>query len=453
MKRNKQITQEIFSIFLLIIIPFSVYSQGEYKLKTLRIGGIGENVFGPFKSGEYLYYCSDKKTNTAKSIVNEDGSGFTDVYRVKIEKNKLAGRKEHLSNSINSVMNDGPVHISKDGSLFYFNRNMSNDDDESKSGIFYSKNINDTLYPAIPFLHNNIAYNVVHPTLSEDGKFMVFASDMPSGEGKSDLYYSELVNGKWSNPKNIGIQINTEFKESFPYLFNNQLFFSSDRPGGFGMKDIYVSTRNQSGWSKPKNLGEPFNSVADDFSIFLINGMQEGYFSSNRKSSLDHIIYFSSLLPRPNEFIEVEPNFCFLFKDEEYELSDEIELIWHMGDGSIKKGNEFDYCYQNLGVFTMSLNIMDHSLGQEYKNIHKQNIEISTDDKPYIVHKLNGSKHVFHADLSACTTDYNSFYWLIDGNFVFDQQIVIDGPEHVIKFVAWNELEPEKVIGLIKKYD
>ena len=93
---------------------------------------------------------------------------------------------------------------------------------------------------------------------------------------------------------------------------------------------------------------------------------------------------------------------------------------------------------------------MDHSLGQEYKNIHQQNIEISTDDKPYIVHKFNGSKHVFHADLSTCTTDYNSFYWLIDGNFVFDQQIVIDGPDHVIKFVAWNELEPEKVIGLIK---
>ena len=78
---------------------------------------------------------------------------------------------------------------------------------------------------------------------------------MPGGKGKTDLYYCELVNGKWSDPKNIGSHINTEFKESFPYLYKNQLFFSSDRPGGLGMKDLYVCFRAKSGWTKPKNIG------------------------------------------------------------------------------------------------------------------------------------------------------------------------------------------------------
>jgi len=330
---------------------------------------------------------------------------------------------------------------------------MNNEDDESKSGIFYSKNINDTLFAAIPFKHNNISYNVVHPTISEDESLMIFASDMPGGKGLSDLYYCEYINGEWSEPKNIGPQINTEFRESTPYLYKNQLFFNSDRPGGIGEKDLYVSNRSKDGWTQPKNLGEPINSPKDDFSIFLIDGLQEGYFSTNRKTSLDHIIYFNSQLPRPDTFHEVEPNFCFIFKDEEYETSNDIELVWDMGNGIIKKGNNFEYCFDKIGAYSMSLNIIDHSLEQEYKNIHQQDIEILTDDKPYIVHEIQGSKHVFYGDASTCNTVYDKYYWIIDGNLRFEKQIVIEGANHEIKYVSWNEADPEMVVGVIKKYD
>ena len=226
----------------------------------MRLGGVGENVFGPFISGDYLYYCSDKKNQSAKSIVNEDGSSFTDIYRVKVDKKKIVGRKDHLSDAVNSIMNDASVHITKNDSLLFFNRNMINDDEESMSGIFYSKNINDTFRAAIPFKYNNVSYNVVHPTLSEDENLLIFASDMPGGEGLSDLYFCEYINGDWTEPKNIGKQINTEFKESFPYLYKNQLFFSSDRPGGFGMKDLYYSYRIEDKWTKPQHLENPFNS-------------------------------------------------------------------------------------------------------------------------------------------------------------------------------------------------
>ena len=438
-----------------MLIPFGLLSQENYKLKALKLGGgtNRENVFGPFVSGEYLYYSSDKKTKSAKSIVNEDGSSFTDIYRVKIKKNKVSGRKQHLNNAINSVMNDGFVHITKDDSLLYFNRNMNNEDDESKSGIFYSKNINDTLCAAIPFKHNNISYNVVHPTISEDESLMIFASDMPGGKGLSDLYYCEYINGEWSEPKNIGPQINTEFRESTPYLYKNQLFFNSDRPGGIGEKDLYVSNRSKDGWTQPKNLGEPINSPKDDFSIFLIDGMQEGYFSTNRKTSLDHIIYFNSQLPRPDTFHEVEPNFCFIFKDEEYETGNDIELVWDMGNGIIKKGNNFEYCFDKIGAYSMSLNIIDHSLEQEYKNIHQQDIEILTDDKPYIVHEIQDSKHIFYVDIGTCNTVYDKYYWVVDGNLRFEKQIVVEGPNHEIKYISWNEADPEKVVGVIKKYD
>ena len=112
-------------------------------------------------------------------------------------------------------------------------------------------------------------------------------------------------------------------------------------------------------------LKEPFNSPADDFSIFLVDGLQEGYLSTNRKTSQDHIIYFNSVLPRPSVFHEVDPIFCYLFTDEEYESNKDIELIWDMGDGEIKKGNNINYCYPKIGTYSMSLNIIDHSLNQE----------------------------------------------------------------------------------------
>ena len=419
----------------------------------MRLGGVGENVFGPFISGDYLYYCSDKKNQSAKSIVNEDGSSFTDIYRVKVDKKKIVGRKDHLSDAVNSIMNDASVHITKNDSLLFFNRNMINDDEESMSGIFYSKNINDTFRAAIPFKYNNVSYNVVHPTLSEDENLLIFASDMPGGEGLSDLYFCEYINGDWTEPKNIGKQINTEFKESFPYLYKNQLFFSSDRPGGFGMKDLYYSYRIEDKWTKPQHLENPFNSPGDDFSIFLIDGLHEGYLSTNRKSSKDRIIYFNSTLPKPTSFIEVEPDFCFQFTDQEYEESKDVELIWQMGDGEVKRGNGFNYCYDKIGEYSMSLDIIDHSLEQEYKNIHQQKIEIFTGGNPYIVHEVINNKHIFYSDLNTCEINFNKFYWIVDGVLKYEKELKLEGLDHEVIYVAWNDKNPEKVVGVVKKYD
>ena len=92
-------------------------------------------------------------------------------------------------------------------------------------------------------------------------------------------------------------------------------------------------------------------------------------------------------------------------------------------------------------------------MNQEYKNIHQQNIEILSDDKPYIIHELLDGKHVFYSDTSACITNYDKFYWIVDGSLLYKKEILIEGSGHEIKYVSWNESEPEKVVGVIKKYD
>ncbi len=451
MKKEKQITLVIFSFLLSMLCPMLITSQN-YLVKVVRIGTLGENVYGPFISNGYLYYCSDKKTNSVKSYVNEDGSSFTDIFRVKVEGKKLKGKKEHLDGLVNSVLNDGPVHLTNGDSLMYFTRNLNNSiDDVPKLGIFYSKNIDDTLRAPIPFQFNDISYSVAHPTLSKDEKFMVFSSNMPGGYGRADLYFSEFIDNKWSDPINFGPTVNTDSSESFPYLYNEQLFFSSDRVGGYGNKDIYRISKTKAGWSNPMLLKEPINSTADDFSIYLIDGIQEGYLSTNRKKEYDHILYFKSKLPKPDTFVEVEPDFCYIFSDEEFEYSKDIILQWDFGDGIIDTGNVVNHCFSKIGNYNIKLNVVDNNIDLTYP-INDKELSISTNDMPYIVHEELNGKHLFYADKSTCQTNYDQHYWNVGGVIYNDEKIEVKLDGMDVKYISWSKSSPEKAIGIIKKY-
>ncbi len=81
------------------------------------------------------------------------------------------------------------------------------------------------------------------PRLSSDGKYLFFASNMPGGQGGSDLYYCEYVNGEWAEPVSLGPEVNSPGAENYPYYHpSGRLFFTSDRSGGFGNLDIYYTS-------------------------------------------------------------------------------------------------------------------------------------------------------------------------------------------------------------------
>ncbi len=146
-----------------------------------------------------------------------------------------------------------------------------------------------------PFEHNNIAYSLAHPTLSPDGSIMYFSSTSPEGLGGSDIYYSQFVDGKWTDPKNVGSGINTREDESFPFLANDStLFFSSNGHGTMGGLDILVSYKRNGKFGKATNFGGPLNSRFDDFSLVCDSTGRVGYIASNRTGGLglDDIYYF-----------------------------------------------------------------------------------------------------------------------------------------------------------------
>jgi len=136
-------------------------------------------------------------------------------------------------------------------------------------------------------------------TFTSDGAKMFFSADMAGGVGGKDLWYSELSNGEWQKPVNMGTEINTSGDEITPFVFNNTLFFSSngqvENYGGFDIYSVFVGDTSV---GKVCNLKMPYNSCADDFSLVVNPDKSGGFFVSNRDTSiLDDKIYGFAQLP------------------------------------------------------------------------------------------------------------------------------------------------------------
>ncbi len=145
------------------------------------------------------------------------------------------------------------------------------------------------------FPYNADGYNTAHPTISQDGNLLVFASDMPGGKGGMDLYYCTRQGATWAQPKNIS-NLNTFGNEIFPvFQDNTTLIFSSNGLPGLGGLDMYKSEWNGIGFTGSQNMQAPLNSSFDDYGLISLDDMQSGYLTSNRSGNpqVDNVYYFS----------------------------------------------------------------------------------------------------------------------------------------------------------------
>lgn len=149
--------------------------------------------------------------------------------------------------------------------------------------------------------------------LSCDGNTLFFASNRKGGVGQTDIWVSNrLENGTWSTPKNLGKNINTPSTEEAPFITNDgkTLFFSSTGHLGMGEQDIFMSHWNEKGyWEPATNLGPPINTVARELGFFLTSDNQTGYFSSDKKDGFGGMDIYKFQMPQqfevaPTTFVE-----------------------------------------------------------------------------------------------------------------------------------------------------
>ena len=291
-----------------------------------------------------------------------------------------------LSKKLNSRVHEGPVCFSSDFNTIYFTRNSYVTDNYKKSPngvnnlkIYISRFDGKDWSEAVNFPFNSNSYSVGHPALSPDDKTLYFVSDMPGGLGKTDIYKSEMVNGQWSKPVNLGETINTEGKEMFPFVDKEGiLYFSSDgRPGMAGL-DIYAARAVENGQYIVANFGSPINSKYDDFGLILNTDSLSGYFTSNREGGAgdDDIYYFSvaaidlqvtTLLERTREIM---PDSKIFLKDEKGEIiTSTISDKEGKAEFSVKPGLKYSLLAENKTYVSdiMPVSISRHLFGLEQK--------------------------------------------------------------------------------------
>jgi outer membrane protein OmpA-like peptidoglycan-associated protein/tetratricopeptide (TPR) repeat protein len=187
----------------------------------------------------------------------------------------------NLGDSINSPLPEYYPSITIDGQKLIYTRRQARDED-----FFESRLLNGSWSGSQPLEGKvNTNLNEGAQNISQDGEWIVFTGcNYPEGEGSCDLYISYKTKNGWSEPVNLGAAINTTAWESAPSLSPDKrdLYFSSNRPGGFGGKDIWVTHRNEKGrWSQPENLGATINTEGEESCPFMYADNQTLFFNSS----------------------------------------------------------------------------------------------------------------------------------------------------------------------------
>ena len=249
--------------------------------------------FSPVLNNEQLYFTSNRSTHRLQ--VNRDKwtkTDFTDLFVARLTENGRAKAPRAVSGDLNDRYHDGVPTFDRMGTRMIFThsnradkrRNTTRDlklyTSEQVEGGFWTEPVE------MPEL-NDDTYASAHPTLSEDGRKLYFSSDRPGGYGGMDLYVSERIGSKWTEPINMGPNVNTSGKEVFPFLAaDGTPYFSSDGHLGLGSLDIYFVHAENADTQPAQNLGKPFNGIFDDFGFVSYPEKGGGYFTSNREGGL-----------------------------------------------------------------------------------------------------------------------------------------------------------------------
>lgn len=287
-------------VSLLEYIQFLMKDSANYEILNASVNTVGSDM-GPAFYKDNLIFSSTSIGTKPKATYKWNELPFLDMYSAKISPNGDLSSPEPFAPKLKTAYHDGPVSFDSKNDIIYFTRNnfVKGKTSKSKEGvvnlkIFQGKFENGEWRLTGAFKYNSDEYSVGHPSVDKDGTVLYFASDMPGGYGKSDIYFCVLSAGQWSKPFNLGPKINTEGNEFFPFVSNDGvLYFASDSHGGLGGLDIYFSVPERGVFNSIENMGYPTNSSRDDFLLALDSTGMKGYFGSNRQGGKgDDDLYF-----------------------------------------------------------------------------------------------------------------------------------------------------------------
>lgn len=273
--------------------------------------------FGAYEHGDKLYFVSAR--NEKRKTYGWDKGHALDIY-VADNLDGSFGNPIEIEGDINTKYHEGTLAITKDTTTVYFTRNdylgdkyRTDEKGVNHLKIYKAILLNGTFQDVQDLSINDVSYSNANPALSLDETQLYFSSDRPGGYGDSDLYVVDIKeDGTLGEPRNLGAAINTEGRENFPFVDeDNTLYFSSDGHLGLGGLDVYYSKNDSGDFLPPQNLGYPLNSHTDDFAFSYNASTEKGFVSSNRiekkeEERTDHIYRATLVHPLEQTLISVE---------------------------------------------------------------------------------------------------------------------------------------------------
>lgn len=286
-----------------------------YTIKNLDINTSKSDFGAAFFQDKIVFASARDTTKFSEKLYSWNNQPFLSLYVA--ERNPADGSLFNETVFLPNVMtkyHEATASFDASGKTIYYSTNIVkknklviDQDKVNNFQIIKGDVVDNKLDNPQKVFFDSDDYSVGHPSLSDDGQYLFFASDMPGGFGETDLYYVKIANdGTMSSPVNLGPKINTIGNEVFPFYRNGVLYFSSDGHYGWGDLDVYESNFLADGtFTTPKNLGGPINSNKDDFAFIIDKTDGYGYVSSNRAEGKgdDDIYSFTKGKPVCNQSI------------------------------------------------------------------------------------------------------------------------------------------------------
>ncbi len=374
-----------------LLLALCAAAQESYVVAPVDFSPMGQD-YAPVLTDSTVVMCSLRERDglvSYRDAITEEP--FSDLYSFTWN-GSSASAPTLLSEALTSPLNDGPATFSMDGNTICFTRNQrgtknKDDKDGDHLGLFFSARIDGKWTVPVAFDYNSKVYSVMHPALSKDGKHLLFASDMPGGQGGTDLYRCDLESDGWNIPENLGKAVNSSANELFPFVAaNGILYFSSNRDGGMGKLDIHQASPDGQKWHDVKALPEPLNSPGNDIGYTSFTTDRSGFFSSDRDGS-DRIFSFRRTVPF---FADCAPqqdnNYCYAFSEPRLQTIGDLPIHyeWDLGDGSTASGEAADHCYKGPGRYQVELNLVDNGSGGTFFNEARYELVIDDIHQPYV---------------------------------------------------------------------
>ncbi|NHF61595.1 OmpA family protein [Flavobacteriaceae bacterium TP-CH-4] len=290
-------------------------NSGRYNVEPFQYNSPYSD-FAPSFYKEGLIFSSDRDTgNLARYRHTWNSKDFLDLYKVNADSISMNAVSK-LGEEVNTRLHESTSITTRDGNTLYFTRNNFKEGKyiKDEEGVIRLKIFRATLSDGIwtnieelPF--NSDSYSIAHPALSPDEKTLYFVSDMKGSLGASDIFMVEIKeDGSFGVPRNLGNTINTEARETFPFVTSEDiLYFSSDGHPGLGGLDVFATKIAEGKFNGAVvNVGEPVNSKMDDFTFIMDEETRKGYFASNRAEGqgADDIYAFLETKPLKLECIQ-----------------------------------------------------------------------------------------------------------------------------------------------------